>query len=88
MIHDYLIDETVNTLSDPKSTSEDEALQKYETVISMSFNALNMLLSYLNDQNLVDLNEKLDKLITDPKFWRFTKEKSSRVSDFFTFINL
>jgi hypothetical protein len=59
--------------------NEDEALQKYETVISMSFNALNLLFNYLTPQSIQEINDTLEKLFNDQKFWRFSKEKSSKV---------
>ena len=45
----------------------------------MSFNALNFLFNYLNEQNVNEINDKLEKLFNDQKFWRFSKEKSSKV---------
>ena len=46
----------------------------------MSFNSLNFLFNYLNEQNINDISDKLEKLFNDQKFWRFSKDKSSKVS--------
>ncbi len=70
-----------------RTTSEDEALQKYEIVVSMCFNGLILFLSYLNEQNVNDISEKLDKLLNDAKFWKFSKSKSTKVRPTFRPVN-
>jgi hypothetical protein len=45
----------------------------------MCFNGLGLLMSSLNEQGLGDVSEKLNELLNDAKFWKFSKSKSTKV---------
>lgn len=91
VLHDFLIVQTAKTLSDMKNTSEDEALQKFENVLSMSLRALGIFVKYffgegskfLKEPTVASL-EKLEKILTDQKFWKYSRENNLKIrSDFY-----
>ena len=73
-----------------KTTSQDEADQKYENIVSMSLRGLGIFIKYyvtsktkeIGD-NLASSNksqlDKLEKIFNDPKFWKFSKDQSIKV---------
>ena len=74
-----------------RTTSEDEAQQKYETVVAISLRGLDLFLRYyvtsLKKQE-TGVNsaqsslEILEKILSNPKFWKFSKDTSVKVRAF------
>lgn len=76
---------------DFRTTSEDEAQQKYETVIAISMRGLELFLRSFAAtlvKQQADMSsaqsslEKLEKLLTNQKFWKFAKDTSVKVNLF------
>ncbi|XP_056103772.1 E3 ubiquitin-protein ligase listerin [Rhinichthys klamathensis goyatoka] len=79
VLQDNLLKETANTLSDPQSVPEEEREAKYIRLLTSSLLALKRLLSVLPEQDRELLNERLIQLITQGKFWKYSKHKSPQV---------
>ncbi|KAK9968251.1 hypothetical protein ABG768_002585 [Culter alburnus] len=79
VLQDNLLKETANTLSDPQSVPEEEREAKYIRLLTSSLLALKKLLSVLPEQDRELLNERLTQLITQSKFWKYSKHKSPQV---------
>lgn len=59
---------------------EEEREAKYIRLLTSSLLALKRLLSVLPEQDRELLNERLIQLITQGKFWKYSKHKSPQVS--------
>jgi hypothetical protein len=86
-----------------RCTTEDEALQKYETVVCMSLKATSLFLKYVfasdskylsksadnvKQCEAVNSLDKLDKLFSEAKFWKYAKDVSSKIRiEFFQLID-
>lgn len=72
-ILDYAIDairETHDTLSDERSTTEDDAETKYLRVVASSLSLVLSLLQRLNDEEIGNLRDKLDEFFDEETVWR------------------
>lgn len=87
-LQDFLLVQTAKTLSDMKNTSEDEAVQKYENILTMAMRAFSLYLSYLftdNSKIYQSFNwTSLEKILLEPKFLKYSKEVNQKTrSNFF-----
>uniref|UniRef100_A0A8C2G7C7 E3 ubiquitin-protein ligase listerin n=1 Tax=Cyprinus carpio TaxID=7962 RepID=A0A8C2G7C7_CYPCA len=86
VIQDNLLNETADTLSDPQSVPEEEREAKFIRLLTSSLLALKRLLSILPEQDRELLKERLTQLITQGKFWKYSKHKTPQVRAFFELI--
>uniref|UniRef100_A0A671QUN6 E3 ubiquitin-protein ligase listerin n=1 Tax=Sinocyclocheilus anshuiensis TaxID=1608454 RepID=A0A671QUN6_9TELE len=86
VLQDNLLKETADTLSDPQSVPEEEREAKYIRLLTCSLLALKRLLNILPDQDRELLKERLTQLITQGKFWKYSKHKTPQVRAFFELI--
>lgn len=87
-LQDFILVQTAKTLSDMKNTSEDEAVQKYENILTMAMRALSLYLNYLftdNSKIYQSFNwASLEKFFLEPKFLKYSKEQNQKIrSNFF-----
>uniref|UniRef100_A0A8C1IBM9 E3 ubiquitin-protein ligase listerin n=1 Tax=Cyprinus carpio TaxID=7962 RepID=A0A8C1IBM9_CYPCA len=85
VLQDSLLKETADTLSDPH-VPEEEREAKYIRLLTSSLLALKRLLSILPEQDRELLKERLTQLITQGKFWKYSKHKTPQVRAFFELI--
>lgn len=71
-----------------RTTSKDEAEQKYENVVCMSLRGLSLFIKYYfasaamtNEAASKQLGSlpKLETIFSDPKFWKLSKDTSAKV---------
>uniref|UniRef100_A0A672KMK9 E3 ubiquitin-protein ligase listerin n=1 Tax=Sinocyclocheilus grahami TaxID=75366 RepID=A0A672KMK9_SINGR len=86
VLQDNLLKETADTLSDPQSVPEEEREAKYIRLLTCSLLALRRLLNILPEQERELLKERLTQLITQGKFWKYSKHKTPQVRAFFELI--
>uniref|UniRef100_A0A8C1VY83 E3 ubiquitin-protein ligase listerin n=1 Tax=Cyprinus carpio TaxID=7962 RepID=A0A8C1VY83_CYPCA len=86
VLQDNLLKETADTLSDPQSVPEEEREAKFIRLLTSSLLALKRLLSILPEQDRELLKERLTQLITQGKFWKYSKHKTPQVRAFFELI--
>uniref|UniRef100_A0A672SBT7 E3 ubiquitin-protein ligase listerin n=1 Tax=Sinocyclocheilus grahami TaxID=75366 RepID=A0A672SBT7_SINGR len=86
VLQDNLLKETADTLSDPHSVPEEEREAKFIRLLTSSLLALKRLLSILPEQDRELLKERLTQLITQGKFWKYSKHKTPQVRAFFELI--
>uniref|UniRef100_A0A673KJA5 E3 ubiquitin-protein ligase listerin n=1 Tax=Sinocyclocheilus rhinocerous TaxID=307959 RepID=A0A673KJA5_9TELE len=86
VLQDNLLKETADTLSDPQSVPEEEREAKYIRLLTCSLLALKRLLNILPEQDRELLKERLTQLITQGKFWKYSKHKTPQVRAFFELI--
>uniref|UniRef100_A0A8C1KI29 E3 ubiquitin-protein ligase listerin n=1 Tax=Cyprinus carpio TaxID=7962 RepID=A0A8C1KI29_CYPCA len=79
VIQDNLLNETADTLSDPQSVPEEEREAKFIRLLTSSLLALKRLLSILPEQDRELLKERLTQLITQGKFWKYSKHKTPQI---------
>ncbi|XP_042637268.1 E3 ubiquitin-protein ligase listerin [Orycteropus afer afer] len=79
VLHDHLIKETPNTLSDPQAVPEEERQAKFYRVITCSLLALKKLLTLLSDNELDSLEEKFKCLLSHNKFWKYGKHNIPQI---------
>uniref|UniRef100_A0A671QUG9 E3 ubiquitin-protein ligase listerin n=1 Tax=Sinocyclocheilus anshuiensis TaxID=1608454 RepID=A0A671QUG9_9TELE len=79
VLQDNLLKETADTLSDPQSVPEEEREAKYIRLLTCSLLALKRLLNILPDQDRELLKERLTQLITQGKFWKYSKHKTPQI---------
>uniref|UniRef100_A0A9J7YSF3 E3 ubiquitin-protein ligase listerin n=1 Tax=Cyprinus carpio carpio TaxID=630221 RepID=A0A9J7YSF3_CYPCA len=78
VLQDSLLKETADTLSDPH-VPEEEREAKYIRLLTSSLLALKRLLSILPEQDRELLKERLTQLITQGKFWKYSKHKTPQI---------
>ncbi|KAF4108188.1 E3 ubiquitin-protein ligase listerin isoform X1 [Onychostoma macrolepis] len=79
VLQDNLLKETADTLSDPQSVPEEEREAKYIRLLTSTLLALKRLLSILPEQDRELLKERLTQLITQGKFWKYSKHKTPQI---------
>ncbi|XP_073685432.1 E3 ubiquitin-protein ligase listerin [Garra rufa] len=79
VLQDNLLKETADTLSDPQSVPEEEREAKYIRLLTSSLLALKRLLTVLPEQDREVLQERLTQLITQGKFWKYSKHKTPQI---------
>ncbi|XP_037380951.1 E3 ubiquitin-protein ligase listerin [Talpa occidentalis] len=79
VLHDHLIKETPDTLSDPQTVSEEEREAKFYRVVTCSLLALKKLLCLLPDNELESLEEKFKSLLSQNKFWKYGKHSVPQI---------
>ncbi|XP_069492472.1 E3 ubiquitin-protein ligase listerin [Ambystoma mexicanum] len=79
VLQDNLLKETPDTLSDPQNVPEEEREAKYCRIVTSSLLALKKLLCMLPSEESNFLEEKLPHLLSQSKFWKYSKHKSPQV---------
>ncbi|KAF7701263.1 E3 ubiquitin-protein ligase listerin [Silurus meridionalis] len=79
VLQDNLLKETADTLSDPQSVPEEERHAKYVRVLTSSLLALKKLLMSLSTSDLEALSEQLAHIVSQGKFWKYSKHKTPQV---------
>ncbi|XP_053827957.1 E3 ubiquitin-protein ligase listerin isoform X1 [Vidua macroura] len=88
VLQDHLLKETADTLSDPQTVPEEERKAKFFRILTSSLLALKKLLSVLPEKEMHSLEEKLMSLLSQNKFWKYSKNNVSQVrSAFFELIS-
>ncbi|XP_053792015.1 E3 ubiquitin-protein ligase listerin isoform X1 [Vidua chalybeata] len=88
VLQDHLLKETADTLSDPQTVPEEEREAKFFRILTSSLLALKKLLSMLPKKEMHSLEEKLMSLLSQNKFWKYSKNNVSQVrSAFFELIS-
>uniref|UniRef100_A0A8C5TGQ1 E3 ubiquitin-protein ligase listerin n=1 Tax=Malurus cyaneus samueli TaxID=2593467 RepID=A0A8C5TGQ1_9PASS len=88
VLQDHLLKETADTLSDPQTVPEEEREAKFFRILTCSLLALRKLLSLLPKKELDSLEEKLKSLLSQNKFWKYSKHNVPQVcSAFFELIS-
>ncbi|CAG8455060.1 7132_t:CDS:10 [Cetraspora pellucida] len=68
-ISDTIIHKTPETLSDPRFTSEEDMISKYDRVVACSYYSLAHLIDQLNEDSLLKAAQQYDGLFDNPKTW-------------------
>ncbi|XP_053501105.1 E3 ubiquitin-protein ligase listerin isoform X2 [Ictalurus furcatus] len=79
VLQDNLLKETADTLTDPQSVPEDERQAKYVRVLTSSLLALKKLLVSLSTFDREALSQRLAHIISQAKFWKYSKHKTPQV---------
>ncbi|XP_045140592.1 E3 ubiquitin-protein ligase listerin [Echinops telfairi] len=79
VLHDHLIKETPDTLSDPQTVPEEERQAKFYRVITCSLLALKKMLCLLPDNEINSLEEKFKFLLSHNKFWKYGKHNIPQI---------
>ncbi|KAM3869223.1 E3 ubiquitin-protein ligase listerin [Diretmus argenteus] len=79
VLHDTLLKDTADTLSDPQSVPEEEREAKYVRMVTSSLLGVKRLLSLLPQTDRTALEERLTHLISPGKFWKYGKHKTPQV---------
>ncbi|XP_030060139.1 E3 ubiquitin-protein ligase listerin [Microcaecilia unicolor] len=88
VLQDHLLRETPDTLSDPQTVPEEEREAKYLRVVTSSLLALKKLLCMLPMNENNSLEEKLKYLLSQNKFWKYSKHNIPQIrSAFFEVIS-
>ncbi|XP_071418883.1 E3 ubiquitin-protein ligase listerin isoform X2 [Pithys albifrons albifrons] len=87
VLQDNLLKETADTLSDPQTVPEEEREAKFFRILTCSLLALKKLLNMLPKKEMQSLEEKLMLLLSQNKFWKYSKHNIPQVrSAFFELI--
>lgn len=76
---DNLFKETAETLSDPKSFSKEEQVEKYLRVVSSSLLALREFINLLPEGQLEGSKEELNTILSEDRLWKFVKNQSPEI---------
>uniref|UniRef100_A0A8B9HBE4 E3 ubiquitin-protein ligase listerin n=1 Tax=Astyanax mexicanus TaxID=7994 RepID=A0A8B9HBE4_ASTMX len=79
VLQDNLLKETADTLSDPQSVTEEEREAKYVRLLTSSLLALKRLLTALPQTDREAVGERLANVISQKKFWKYSKHKTPQV---------
>nr|XP_014351692.1 PREDICTED: E3 ubiquitin-protein ligase listerin [Latimeria chalumnae] len=79
VLQDNLLKETPETLSDLQTVPEEEREAKYLRVVTSSLLALKKLLCILPDSENSSIEERVVHLVSQNKFWKYSKHKSPQV---------
>ncbi|XP_056296210.1 E3 ubiquitin-protein ligase listerin [Pseudoliparis swirei] len=79
VLQDILLKETADTLSDPRSVTEEERESKYVRMLTSSLLGVKRLLSLLLQSDRAALEERLAHLLNSGKFWKYSKHKTPQV---------
>ncbi|CAH2219322.1 E3 ubiquitin- ligase listerin [Pelobates cultripes] len=80
---DHLLKETPDTLSDPQTVPPEERESKYYRVVTCSLLALKRLLCMLPSSETGSLSERLAHLLSQGKFWKFSKHTTPTIRSAF-----
>ncbi|KAK2527212.1 Ltn1 [Columba guinea] len=83
VLQDHLLKETPDTLSDPQTVPEEEREAKFFRILTCSLLALKKLLSMLPKKEMHSLEEKLMSLLSQNKFWKYSKHSMPQVRSAF-----
>ncbi|XP_063203186.1 E3 ubiquitin-protein ligase listerin [Chroicocephalus ridibundus] len=83
VLQDHLLKETPDTLSDPQTVPEEEREAKFFRILTCSLLALKKLLSMLPKKEMHSLEEKLTSLLSQNKFWKYSKHSVPQVRSAF-----
>uniref|UniRef100_A0A8C7A1K6 E3 ubiquitin-protein ligase listerin n=1 Tax=Nothoprocta perdicaria TaxID=30464 RepID=A0A8C7A1K6_NOTPE len=83
VLQDNLLKETPDTLSDPQTVPEEEREAKFFRILTCSLLALKKLLSMLPKKEMHLLEEKLMSLLSQNKFWKYSKHSIPQVRSAF-----
>uniref|UniRef100_A0A8C3KGL3 E3 ubiquitin-protein ligase listerin n=14 Tax=Neoaves TaxID=3078114 RepID=A0A8C3KGL3_9CHAR len=83
VLQDHLLKETPDTLSDPQTVPEEEREAKFFRILTCSLLALKTLLSMLPKKEMHSLEEKLMSLLSQNKFWKYSKHSVPQVRSAF-----
>ncbi|KAK2523306.1 hypothetical protein Q9966_012146 [Columba livia] len=83
VLQDHLLKETPDTLSDPQTVPEEEREAKFFRILTSSLLALKKLLSMLPKKEMHSLEEKLMSLLSQNKFWKYSKHSMPQVRSAF-----
>ncbi|CAG2060103.1 unnamed protein product, partial [Timema podura] len=72
-IHDNLIVQTAQTLSNPKTATEDEMEAKYQRVLVSSLQGYSLYLAKMPQDQLKMVYDINKKLVSSKKFWKYSK---------------
>ncbi|XP_039275962.1 E3 ubiquitin-protein ligase listerin [Nilaparvata lugens] len=72
-IHDNLMNQTPQTLSNPKTTTQDEMEAKYQRVMASCLTGYALFLKELPKEQILQIEEQNKKLVGAAKFWKFSK---------------
>ncbi|NXP79091.1 LTN1 ligase, partial [Ramphastos sulfuratus] len=88
VLHDHLLKETPDTLSDSQTVPEEEREAKFFRILTCSLLALKKLLSMLPKKEVHSLEGKLMSLLSQNKFWKYSKHNVPQVrSAFFELVS-
>lgn len=79
MLQDNLLKETPDTLSDPQAVPEEEREAKYFRIVTSSILALKKVLCMLPTEEKNFLEEKMTLILSQNKFWKYSKHKCPQV---------
>ncbi|XP_053312775.1 E3 ubiquitin-protein ligase listerin [Spea bombifrons] len=80
---DHLLKESADTLSDPQTVPAEERESKYFRVLTCSLLALKRLVCTLPDGEKSSLCERIAFLLSQNKFWKYSKHKTPNVRSAF-----
>ncbi|XP_068126697.1 E3 ubiquitin-protein ligase listerin isoform X2 [Hyperolius riggenbachi] len=80
---DHLLKESPDSLSDPQTVPQEERDAKYFRVVTCSLLALKRLLSLLPGAESSALHERLAHLLSQSKFWKYSKHQSPSIRSAF-----
>ncbi|KAM8975793.1 E3 ubiquitin-protein ligase listerin isoform 1-T1 [Pelodytes ibericus] len=83
VLFDHLLKETPDTLSDPQTVPDEEREAKYHRVVTCSLLALKRLVIMLPSGENNSLCEKLAYLLSQSKFWKYSKHKMPNIRSAF-----
>ncbi|XP_042644321.1 E3 ubiquitin-protein ligase listerin [Tyto alba] len=83
VLQDHLLKETPDTLSDPQTVPEEEREAKFFRILTCSMLALKKLISMLPKKEMHSLEEKLKSLLSQNKFWKYSKHNIPQVRSAF-----
>ncbi|KAM8821516.1 E3 ubiquitin-protein ligase listerin [Eudromia elegans] len=83
VLQDHLLKETPDTLSDPQTVPEEEREAKFFRILTCSLLALKKLISMLPKKEVHLLEEKLMSLLSQNKFWKYSKHSIPQVRSAF-----
>lgn len=78
-VYENLVSHSPHTLSNPKTTSTEDADAKYERVIISSLQGYSLYLNKLNPDAIKKASELNEKIITNAKFWKFAKHNIAKI---------
>uniref|UniRef100_A0A3P9M3P8 E3 ubiquitin-protein ligase listerin n=1 Tax=Oryzias latipes TaxID=8090 RepID=A0A3P9M3P8_ORYLA len=79
VLQDILLNETADSLSDPKNVTAEEREAKYLRMLTSSLLGVRTLLSLLLPSDRAALEGRLASLLSSGKFWKYGKHKSPQV---------
>ncbi|XP_076876676.1 E3 ubiquitin-protein ligase listerin [Brachyhypopomus gauderio] len=79
VLQDNLLKESADTLSDPQSVPAEEREAKYVRLLTSSLLALKRLLTALPQPDRETLTQRLSHIVSQGKFWKYSKHKSPQV---------